>query len=911
MTEKTSKRLFLIDGTALAYRSHFAFQSRPLTDSKGRNISAVFGFMNTLFSIISHEQPEYLGIAFDTKAPTFRHRIYPEYKATRQKMPEDMADQLPILQETIQTSGLTAIEMEGYEADDLMGTIAVKAAEEGYEVYLVTGDKDFFQLVNDKILVYNLRKSAADPEIMGSIEVKEKFGVLPEKVIDTLALMGDSSDNVPGVRGIGPKGAVEIINQFGSLDEALNRMGEIKGANRKKLEEGRESALFSRQLVTIKTDCPVDFDSSRYKLKLNDAGLREKFRELEFHSLLRYLKEEEKPAQKAEYHTVSTSEELDKLIKIIGNAGLLSFDTETTSEEPMLAELVGLSFSVKVGEAYYIPVNAFELTDKEIPLSEFSWFGGKAHRETSYILSKLQPILENSHIPKCAQNGKYDINVLSNYGIEVQGLVFDTMVAAYLLNPGSRGYNLDALSEKYLRITKIPTSDLIGSGAKQITMDQVEVAKVSLYACEDADCAFRLTGLLRKEIKSAELEELNEKVEIPLIPVLAHMERNGVALDKAFLRNMSMELEEGMILKEREIYRHAGMEFNINSPKQLSEILFDKLNLPVIRKTKTGPSTDIQVLNKLKAYDPLPALILEYRSLAKLKSTYTDALPELINPHTGRVHTSYNQTIAATGRLSSSNPNLQNIPIRTEMGGQIRKAFIPGNEGWKILSADYSQIELRILAHISGDPGLVDSFKRGEDIHKRTASLIFNTPIELVDSDMRRAAKEVNFGVIYGMRDFGLSERLGIPRKRAKEFIDSYFQSYPRILSYVESTIEKARESEEVSTMMGRKRKIPEINSKNFNVRENAERIAVNTPIQGSAADMIKIAMINVHNRMAREKVKSMMTMQVHDELVFEAHPGEFEAMKNLVVDEMENAVKLSVPVKVDASLGDNWLEAH
>ena len=909
--QNQAKRLFLIDGSALAYRSYFAFQGRPLTDSRGRNLSAVYGFMSALFAIVNRENPNSLVIAFDTKAPTFRHKIYPEYKATRQKMPEDMADQLPILRETLEASGIPIMEMEGYEADDLMGTAALLAERAGYEILLVTGDKDFFQLVNDRVKVYNLRKSAADPEIIGPDEVVVKFGVPPEKVIEVLGLMGDSSDHVPGVKGIGPKGAVELVNQFGDIDSVLEHIEEVKGSQKAKLEAGKESALFSRRLVTIKTDCPIDFDLERWKFKLDHNALRKKFRELEFISLLKNLEEEKSEPRKVEYLTVDTPEMLSSLVEKLEKAELFAFDTETTSEEPMRAKLVGLSFSTKEGEAYYIPANAFKLDERTPVDRRYQWFGEDTGRETSYILSKLGSVLENPARQKCAQNGKYDIIVLANYGILVKGLVFDTMVAAYLLDPGSRGFNLDALSLKYLNLTKIPTSDLIGSGAKQTTMDKVPVEKVSYYACEDADCAFSLTLLLRSELEKSSLRELFDKVEIPLIPALVALERNGVAIDRDFLSQMSVELKERIQEKEKEIHRLAGVEFNINSPKQLSEILFEKLNLPVIRKTKTGPSTDVSVLKKLAAMDPLPNEILYYRSLAKLKGTYVDALPKLVNPHTGRVHTSFNQTVAATGRLSSSNPNLQNIPIRTEIGGRIRQAFVPDNEGWTILSADYSQIELRILAHFSGDPELLESFNKGVDIHRRTASLIFNTPLELVDENMRRSAKEVNFGVIYGMRDFGLSERLGIPRRRAKEFIDSYFDNYPNILSFIESTIEEARKTEEVFTILRRRRRIPEIKSKNHNARQNAERIAINTPIQGSAADMIKIAMINVHNRMLKENMRSMMIMQVHDELLFEVHPDEAEKMKRLVVEEMENALPLSLPVKVDASFGANWLEAH
>ncbi|NQS98497.1 MAG: DNA polymerase I [candidate division Zixibacteria bacterium] len=909
----SGSRLFLIDGTALVYRSYFAFQSSLLTDSSGRNISAVYGFFNTLFSIIEREKPEHLVIAFDTKAPTFRHQVYPDYKATRQKMPEDLSEQLPILRDALETSGIALMEKEGFEADDLIGTAAKIAENAGLDVIIVTGDKDFFQLVSDKVKVYNLRTSTSDPEILGASEVVEKFGVPPEKVIEVLGLMGDSSDNIPGVRGIGPKTAVRLVNDFGSISSVYSHLDEVKASDRKKLEGNEDTALFSRQLVIIKTDCPVSADLEAWRMRLNDDSLREKFTELEFSSLLKYLKESEAAPEelKREYYIIDTPEKLADLLRKLQKAEIFAFDTETTSESPMNAELVGLSFSFTEGEAYYIPCNGFRLPPgAEIPRT-FKWFGEEVNPTTAYILSSLQPILEDSAIPKLAQNAKYDMLVLKNYGIEVQGLTFDTMVAHYLLDPGARGHGLDALSMKYLRLKKIPTSDLIGSGAKQITMDIVPIEKVTEYACEDADCAYRLMNMLKANLEEENLQWLFSEVEIPLIPVLLTLERNGVALDTRLLGEMSGELEQLLREIEGDIHRLAGREFNINSPKQLGYILFEELNLPVIRKTKTGYSTDESVLKKLSAQDPLPAEILRYRSLAKLKNTYTDALPQLINPRTGRVHTSYNQTVTATGRLSSSDPNLQNIPVRTGIGGRIRAAFIPEKPGWKILSADYSQIELRVLAHLSEDLQLIESFRDDEDIHRRTGSMIFNSPLELVTPEMRRAAKEVNFGVIYGMRDFGLSERLGIPRKRAREFIESYFSSYPQVFQFVEMTIETVRNTGYTETIFGRKRRLPEINSKNHNIRSNAERIAVNTPIQGSAADMIKLAMIRIHRRMKSEKVESLMIMQVHDELVFEVPEGEVELMVKLVVEEMESAMPLSVPIRVDVSYGENWLEAH
>ena len=910
--EKSKGRLFLIDGTALAYRSHFAFQQRPLTDKQGRNISALFGFFSTLFAVTEREKPEMMAIAFDTKAPTFRHDVFPEYKATRQKMPEDMAEQLPILRQMVIDSGITMLEEEGLEADDLIGSAAKEAERAGYEVFMVTGDKDFYQLVSDKVKFYNLKKGAANPEVFGPEEVKEKFGVPPEQVIEVLGLMGDSSDNIPGVKGVGPKTAVNLITEYGSIKGVYEHVDEVKGAVQGKLRDNQESAFFSRELVTIKSDCETGFDGDKWKLEINDDGLRKYFEEFEFFHLMNHLGESEAELDQHEldYITVDSAEKLDELLKMLGEAEEFAFDTETTSEDPMKAQLVGLSFAAEEYSAYYVPSNQFDLQGRTAAV-RFQWFGEDAGEATSYILGRLRSVLEDADKPKTAQNAKYDMTVLKNYGVEVKGVNFDTMLAHYLADPAGRGHGLDAMSLKYLRVKKVPTSDLIGSGSKQITMDLVEVDKVAYYACEDADCTFRLKSILEKEVEEAGAGKLLAEIEVPLIGVLMMMEMNGVALDVKLLNNMSEDIAGELAEIEKEIYRLAGEEFNIASPKQLQVILFDKLGLQPVRKTKTGYSTDENVLQKLAGQDPLPAEILKYRGLAKLKSTYTDALPKMVNPHTGRVHTSYNQTVAATGRLSSTDPNLQNIPVRTDTGGEIRRAFVPMKPGWKLLSADYSQIELRVLAHLSKDPGFIEAFARGEDIHRKTAALVFNSPPELVDDDMRRSAKEVNFGVIYGMREFGLSERLGIPRKRAKEFIESYFKSYPKILEFVENTINFVKEKGYAETMMGRRRPLPEINSKNFNVRSNAERIAVNAPIQGSAADMIKVAMIRVHERMMKEKVRSMMIMQVHDELVFEVPEDEFEVMEKLVVEEMENAMPLEVPVKVEANYGEDWLEAH
>ncbi len=909
MNTTSRRKLYLVDGSALAYRSHFAFARNPLINSRGENTSAIFGFVRELLRIIDDEQPDYLGVVFDTSEPTFRHKAYPEYKATREKMPEELREQLPRLREVIEAMHIPIIEVPGYEADDALATLARKAADQGIEVYLATGDKDLMQIISPQIKMSNLRRDGTGIEIIDPAKVREKMGVPPEQIVDYLALVGDSSDNVPGVPKVGKKRALELLQEFGSLEAILRNTGKIeKKAIRESLQANEQAARLSQKLVTLDLNAPIELDLDRLKLvPPGDEDMLRHFRELEFHSLVRrFQSDTASEADDGDYHTVRTETELRTVLDTLKNAGYFTFDLETTSAVPMLAEIVGLSFSCRENEAWYVPVRqaapgqAFQelLLDSE---------GG----ETVDLLDMLSPLFQDEAVRKNAQNAKYDIIVLANYGVQVRGLAFDTMVASYLLNPSGRQHNLDALALEYFNIKKIPTSDLIGKGKKQITMREVALETVARYACEDADITERLRRIFEPKLAEAGLRELADTVEIPLILVLVDMERNGVALDQKFLEQMSAEMHERLQGLEQEIYDLAGEEFNIQSTKQLAVILFEKLGLPVIRRTKTGYSTDAAVLEKLAPIHPLPACLLEYREIAKLKSTYVDALPRLINPRTGRVHTSYNQTVAATGRLSSSDPNLQNIPIRTEIGRSIRRAFVPGREDWLLLDADYSQIELRIMAHLSGDEALVSAFRDGDDIHTATAARVFGVEKQAVDGDLRRRAKEINFGIMYGMGVYGLASRLQIPREEARAIIDEYFLKYPGVNAYIARTLAEAREKGYVTTLMNRRRYLPEIQSSNRQVREFAERTAINTPIQGSAADLIKLAMINLSRRMKKEGLRSLMIMQVHDELVFELPEDELEIMRAIVRQEMEEAISLNVPIVVDVGVGKNWLEAH
>jgi DNA polymerase-1 len=901
--------LYLIDGSNLVYRAHFAMGKNPLVTSKGEVTSAIYGFMQSLLMLLSRENPEHVAVVFDRPEPTFRHQMYPEYKQTRDKMPDELVGQLPRLREVLEASNIPILELPGYEADDIMGTLALKAREKGLEVVLYTGDKDMMQLVQPGIRILQSKKG--EEKVLDEAGVAESFGVAPDKVIEVLGLMGDTSDNVPGVPGVGPKTAIELVKKYGTLEEVLSHVEEIdKPVLKQKLMEFADQAKFSKELVTINTDIPMEFDWEALKRgPLSNPRLVELFRELEFTHLMKFL---EAPTQQMEkhYRTITTWKEYEQLLQTLREAGLFALDLETTSIDAMMAEIVGMSFSWAEGEAVYVPAEGFEIPDDvNIPIRK--WHGKEISKSLSYLLQQVEPLLKDDAVKKVGQNSKYDCLVLANYGVEVKGVEFDTMIAAYVLNPGARQLNLDALALEHLNYTKIPTEALIGKGKNQISMQEVPLDKISEYACEDADCAYRIMGKLKPKLEEEELYPLFQDIEMPLMPVLMRMEQQGVRLDVDILQQLSGELEGMMEGLERDIYALATHKFNINSPKQLAVVLFEELKLPVARKTKTGPSTDVDVLLKLARLHELPQKLLDYRQLTKLKNTYVDSLPKLVNPYTGRVHTSYNQTVAATGRLSSSDPNLQNIPIRTELGSQIRTAFVPTGLGWVLLSADYSQIELRIVAHLSQDKNLMESFKQNEDIHRRTAARVFGVTMLEVTPEMRRQAKAVNFGIIYGQTDYGLSEELGIPKSEAARFKEAYFNNYPEVKAFMEEVIEKTRKEGYAMTMLGRKRRIPEIHSDQFNIRSFAERTAINTPVQGTAADMIKKAMIRIHKRLLEGRFQAKMILQVHDELVFDAPEEEVDKLKSLVKEEMEGAVKLKVPVVVDFGVGKNWLEAH
>jgi len=905
---RVAKRLYLIDGSALAYRAYFAFVRNPLLNSKGENTSASYGFANSLLKLFREEKPDYWVCVFDTPHPTFRHEMYPEYKSTRAKMPDDMAEQLPRVKEVAETLGCPIVEKPGFEADDVIATLAQQAVAGGLDAVIVTGDKDFMQLVTDRITMYNSRRKGGVEQIerLDPAGVEKKFGVPPERVIDVLGLAGDTSDNIPGVPGVGPKTAVSLVKEFGDLEAVLaNREKIARKTLREKLHTYAEQARFSRELVTIKTDVPVKLEKQNFLVKAFDIGaVTRLFVELGFKSLVRFvepdLMETEAPARAAaasagNYQTVSTFAQLRQLVKTWRKAEWLAVDTETTSLNPIDAELVGVSICVEAGEAYYIPVGHREQ---------------EANLERDAVLAELKPLLENPKPRLVGQNIKYDWQIFRDYGITLGGIAFDPMIASYLIDPTSRGHSLDALALKHLSYEKTPISELIGTGKKQISFADVGVEAATQYAAEDADFTWRLAKTLRPMLAPIGLTDLFEKVEIPLVPILAHMEYDGVSVDVPYLKKLSNSWKRKLARLTDKIYDKAGDEFNINSPQQLGVVLFDRLGLQPVRKTaRTAQrATDVSTLEILAKKHPLPRLILDYRALTKLKSTYADALISLVNPRTGRVHTSFNQAVAATGRLSSSDPNLQNIPIRTEDGKKIRRAFIPKSEDYVLLAADYSQIELRLMAYFSGDEALCEAFRLGEDIHSRTASDIFGVPVEMVDAERRRWAKSANFGIIYGLSAYGLSQQTDMTVGEAKDFIDTYFRRYPKVREFIDSTIKKARDDGYVTTLLGRRRSLPDIRSNNRSQREFAERTAVNTPLQGTAADIIKKAMVDLARDLQGKK--SMMVLQVHDELVFDTHRDELDWLTDTVRERMEHAVELSVPLKVDFGIGDNWLDA-
>ncbi|GET27202.1 DNA polymerase I [Prolixibacter sp. NT017] len=929
MAEKNPKRLFLLDAYALIYRSYFAFIKNPRYNSKGLNTSAIMGFLNTLEQILKQEDPSHIAVAFDLKAPTFRHEMYEPYKANREEMPEDLRKSIPYIRQLIEAYHIPIVEREGFEADDVIGTLAKSAEKEGYEVFMVTPDKDYAQLVSENIFMYKPKRSGNDLEVWGLKEVSENFQVQkPEQVIDILGLMGDTADNIPGCPGIGPKTAMKLISDFASVDGVYQNIDKLKGKQKERLVENEDQVRISRKLAKIILDVPLDAKPDGLVRTEPDKNvLRDLFSELEFKTLAKRILNEEVPVQQEnnfqqgtlfgapespqepemapenisdinltdhEYFLMDTPELRADLRADLCVLKEFCFDTETTDIDPHTAQLVGMSFSWKDHEAFYVPVPADQ-------------------KEAQALVDEFRSIFADERIMKIGQNIKYDILVMGNYGIEVKGEIFDTMIAHYLVQPELR-HNLDYLSELFLGYKKVATEELIGKkGKNQRSMRDVAVSKIKEYAGEDADITWQLKPILARELEKAGVEKLFREVEMPLLNVLVDMEQAGVKIDKEALDAYAEKLREQIITLEKDIHQLAGEDFNVSSPKQLGVILFEKLKLDSkAKKTKTKQySTNEETLVKLQDKHEIVGKVLDYRGLKKLLSTYVEALPKLINARTGKIHTSFNQAIAATGRLSSNNPNLQNIPIRDENGREIRKAFVPSDDKHVYLSADYSQIELRIMAAISGDKAMMEAFRNGEDIHATTAAKIYGVPLNEVTSDMRRKAKTANFGIIYGISAFGLSQRLNIPRTEAKQLIDGYFENFSRVKQFMDEQIHNAREKGYVETLMGRKRYLPDINSSNAVVRGVAERNAINAPIQGSAADVIKVAMINIHRKMQEKGLKSKMMLQVHDELNFDALKDELEVLKKLVKHEMEHAVELDVPLTVDMQSAANWLEAH
>jgi DNA polymerase-1 len=904
------ERLYLIDGNSYIYRAFHAI--RHLSNSKGFPTNAVYGFTAMLLKIVREEQPDYLAVAFDSKGPTTRHEYFPRYKATRPPMPEGLVPQIPVIWDLVKAFRIPVLQQQGIEADDLLAAATRAGLGHHLDVVLVSGDKDLLQLVSPRVAVLDTMKEQRwTPE-----KVELRYGIPPERLVEMMALMGDAIDNVPGVRGVGEKTALELVKQFGTLEELYARLDEVKGDARKKaLAAGRDDAFLSRRLVTLDPEVPVEIDLDALRPTAPDnAAAIAIFKEMEFAKFVRELTPGAHSAGEAaaeargetaeagdgaarparDYRLVTTAGELAALAALLRSSGGFAVDLETTSLEPLRADIVGLSFSTAPHTAWYVPVG-------------HRYLGAPAQLPLPDVLAALGPLLADPGLPKYGQNIKYDALVLGRAGVELAGIGFDTMVASYVINPTRHQHNLAELALEYLGERVTTYAEVAGSGKKQISFAEVEVGKARDYGGEDADVALRLTRLLAPKIEQLGFRELFYDLELPLVAVLGRMERNGVRIDSQLLRDAAKELDIQLQELMRRVWAIAGVEFNINSPKQLAEILFDKLGLPVVRRTKTGRSTDEDVLTRLAASHELPAEILAWRSLAKLKNTYLDVLPTLVNPETGRVHTSFNQTVTATGRLSSSDPNLQNIPVRTEIGRRIRSAFVaaPGNV---LVSADYSQIELRIMAHLSGDADLRSAFEHGEDVHARTAAAIFGGEPGAVSSEQRRTAKTINFGIIYGMGAFGLSQQLGIDQKQAKEFIERYFERYPGVRAWLDRTVEEARRTGYVETLLGRKRHLPEIQSTNRGVAQFAERMATNTPLQGTAADMIKKAMLAIDRDLPPG---ALMVLQIHDELLFDVPEPLADAVTALVRERMEGVVRLSVPVIVDIGRGPNWAEAH
>ena len=921
---KKAPRLFLIDAYALIYRAFFAFINRPLTNSRGENTSAPFGFANFLISIRENHQPDYLAVVFD-KGTSQREEMYPEYKATREKMPDELEASLPRIFEMVEGFHDSAVMVEGYEADDVIGTMAVKARDAGLEAVIVSGDKDLYQLVGPGIHLLNPGRggpTGVEAEWVDETNAHEKFGIPPERIADYLALVGDSSDNVPGATGVGPKTAVKLLDEFGDLDTALSRASEISGKRAREALTGEaEQIRLSRKLVTVQTDVPVDLDLEALKVREPDRErLRQLFVDLDFRRLTEKFtdaREEGAPVRKGEpdealaldYRLVTGAEEVEELARRIREAGFVSVDTETTSREATRADLVGISISLRPGEAFYLPLG--HRRSGELGLDD-GGEGAPANLPplSSPEMAPLVDILQDPTVEKVGQNLKYDLLVLERAGVHLRGAAFDTMLASYVLDPNRRGHGLDALAVTLLGHKMISYEEVAGKGKAQLSFAEVPLERAREYACEDADYTLRLKDLFQPQLQEQKLEKLFRELEMPLVPVLARMEANGIKIDVPFFREVNQRLEGDLEALREDILGLAGVDFNLNSTQQLREILFEKLELPVIKKTKTGPSTDASVLEELAAMGhDLPVQLLAYRSLEKLRSTYVDALPRMVNPETGRIHTSFNQTVAATGRLSSSDPNLQNIPIRTELGREIRKGFIP-EEGWVFFGADYSQIELRILAHFSGDEAFVKAFREGIDVHKQTASVIFGVPLEEVTPEMRSRAKTINFATLYGQGEFSLGRQLGISREEAREFIQEYFQRFSGVRAFLDEQVDLARDRGYVETLSGRRRYVPEMHARNWNVRQFGERVAQNTPIQGTAADLIKEAMIRVQRTLDARFPQSRMLLQVHDELLLEIPQDQVEEVGAVVVEEMEGAVALSVALAVDHGVGKSWYHA-
>ncbi len=876
---------WLVDGTALAYRSHYAFIARPLTNAKGQETSATFGYVRALLDILRKEKVDGMAVAFDVSRETFRKELYKDYKATREKAPEEMTAQFPWIKEITEALGIPILEREGFEADDLIAAATKRAEAKGFDVKIVTGDKDMLQLVSDRVHVWDLGKKTGPVEI-DPAGVRELFGVGPDRIVDLLGLMGDTSDNVPGVKGIGEKKARGLLEEFGSLEEALARAPARKGKIYESLVQFADQARLSKRLVTLRTDLDVALPPLG---KRDTARLRKLFLDLDFNVLLKDVAGEAGERTSDEgYVTARGGPALDALLREL--EGFFVIDTETTSLDPLSAGIVGMSFSWAPGKAAYVP-----------------W--------SDEAKGRLKPLLEDHGRRKGAQNAKFDLQVLRTHGIEVKGLEFDTMVASYLLDPGRGTHNLDALALRYLNVKKTATEELIGKGASAISMADVPEEKVARYAAEDADVTFRLVEAFRPRLEADGLMPLFRDVEMPLVHVLLDMERAGVRVDVPYLKKLSKEFEDMAHRVERDVREIAGEEVNLNSPKQLGPLLFEKLEIQKgtgrrPKRTRTGAyATDADTLEAFAAH-PIVAKLLDYREVTKLKSTYVDALPGMVHPSDGRIHSSFNQTVAATGRLSSENPNLQNIPIRTEIGRRIRRAFV-ADEGCRLLSADYSQIELRLMAHLSGDPGLCEVYRRKGDVHAETAARMFKVPLEKVTREQRNSAKAINFGILYGMGPTRLARDLKIPMDEARDFLDRYFSEFPGVRDFQRQAVEKARREGYVTTLLGRRRAIPEITSDEPQVRANAENMAKNTPVQGTAADLIKVAMVRIRERLRKERFRARMILQVHDELVFEAPGEEIDRLAPLVRGEMEGALELGVPIVAEMGTGRDWLEAH